>query len=43
MKIQNGQRIVFIGDSVTDMGRSRNGDAPSSRWAKGIPMSSPAC
>ena len=29
MKIQNGQRIVFIGDSVTDMGRSRNGDAPS--------------
>jgi len=29
MKIQNGQRLVFIGDSVTDMGRTRNGDAPS--------------
>jgi len=29
MKIQDGQRLVFIGDSVTDMGRTRNGDAPS--------------
>lgn len=29
MKILDGQRLVFIGDSVTDMGRSRNGDAPS--------------
>jgi len=29
MKILNGQRLVFIGDSVTDMGRTRNGDAPS--------------
>ena len=23
MKLQNGQRLVFIGDSVTDMGRTR--------------------
>ena len=29
MKILDGQRLVFIGDSVTDMGRTRNGDAPS--------------
>ena len=29
MKILDGQRLAFIGDSVTDMGRTRNGDAPS--------------
>ncbi|MDD3885664.1 MAG: SGNH/GDSL hydrolase family protein [Victivallaceae bacterium] len=29
MKIEDGQRLVFIGDSVTDMGRTRNADAPS--------------
>ena len=30
MKLQNGQRLVFIGDSVTDMGRTRGAqDGPS--------------
>ena len=30
MKFQNGQRLVFIGDSVTDMGRTRGAqDGPS--------------
>ena len=29
MKILDGQRLVFIGDSVTDMGRTRSGEEPS--------------
>lgn len=29
MKLQNAQRLVFIGDSVTDMGRKRNSVEPS--------------
>lgn len=29
MKLQNNQRLVFIGDSVTDMGRKRNTVEPS--------------
>ena len=29
MKIQNGQRLVFIGDSVTDAGRNCSGGTPS--------------
>lgn len=29
MKLQNRQRLIFIGDSVTDMGRKRNDVEPS--------------
>lgn len=29
MKLENGQRLLFIGDSVTDMGRKRNNVEPS--------------
>ncbi len=29
MKLENGQRFVFIGDSVTDMGRTRNAEGIS--------------
>ncbi len=29
MKILDGQKLLFIGDSVTDMGRTRNGTDPS--------------
>ncbi len=29
MKLKDNQRFVMIGDSVTDAGRARNGDAPS--------------